>query len=123
MSEIKCLGIVAIVIAVVYLSLKVISWCSKYAQYVKKPFDGRARLLQVAITLQYEAGKVSDLVAGRKSAKLKASKKLAHAMGDIKAQLCELESLLANKASSNGHSRRKWLKVLPYIWIASPRLC
>ncbi|KAG5811440.1 hypothetical protein H9Q74_005140 [Fusarium xylarioides] len=91
------LGIVANVIAVVDLSLKVISWCSKYAQDVKDSSDGRARLLQAAITLHYESEKIRHLLT--KSNKLKASQKLAHAMGSSEVQLRELESLLSDKAN------------------------
>lgn len=93
------LSIVANVIAVVDLSLKVISWCSKYAQDVKDSSDGRARLLQAAITLHYESGKTHDLLSSKRGNKLKASQKLAQAMGSSEVQLRELETLLSDKAS------------------------
>ncbi|KAF5230945.1 hypothetical protein FANTH_13595 [Fusarium anthophilum] len=99
MSGLEGLGIVANVIAVVDLSLKVISWCSKYAQDVKSSSDGRARLLQAAITLHYESGKIHDLLTGKNGSKLKASQKLAHAMGSSEFQLRELESLLSDKTN------------------------
>jgi hypothetical protein len=105
MSGLEGLGIVANVIAVVDLSLKVISWCSKYAQDVKNSSDGRARLLQAAITLHYESGKIHDLLTGKNGSKLKASQKLAHAMGSSEIQLRELESLLSGK---NNCSSLKW---------------
>ncbi|KAF4957239.1 hypothetical protein FGADI_3304 [Fusarium gaditjirri] len=105
MSGLEGLGIVANVIAVVDLSLKVVSWCSKYAQDVKNSSDGRARLLQAAITLHYESGKIHDLLTGRNGSKLKASQKLAHAMGSSEVQLRELESLLSDK---NNCSSLKW---------------
>ncbi|KAI7769794.1 hypothetical protein LZL87_003284 [Fusarium oxysporum] len=105
MSGLEGLGIVANVIAVVELSLKVISWCSKYAQDVKNSNDGRARLLQAAITLHYESGKIHDLLNGKNGSKLKASQKLAHAMGSSEVHLRELESLLSDK---NNCSSLKW---------------
>ncbi|KAF4495055.1 Vegetative incompatibility HET-E-1 [Fusarium agapanthi] len=99
MSGLEGLGIVANVIAVVDLSLKVISWCSKYAQDVKDSSDGRARLLQAAITLHYESEKIRHLLAGKNGSKFKASQKLAHAMGSSEVQLRELESLLSDKTN------------------------
>ncbi|KAF5984025.1 vegetative incompatibility protein het-E-1 [Fusarium bulbicola] len=99
MSGLEGLGIVANVIAVVDLSLKVISWCSKYAQDVKDSSDSRARLLQAAITLHYESEKIRHLLAGKNGSKLKASQKLAHAMGSSEVQLRELESLLSDKTN------------------------
>lgn len=99
MSGLEGLGIVANVIAVVDLSLGVISWCSKYAQDVRNSSDGRARLLQAAITLHYESGKIHDLLTGKNGSKLKASQKLAHAMGSSEFQLRELESLLSDKTN------------------------
>ncbi|RKL50111.1 hypothetical protein BFJ70_g1278 [Fusarium oxysporum] len=99
MSGMEGLSIVANVIAVVDLSLKVISWCSKYAQDVKDSSDGRARLLQAAITLHYESGKTHDLLSSKRGNKLKASQKLAQAMGSSEVQLRELETLLSDKAS------------------------
>uniref|UniRef100_A0A0D2XLW0 NACHT-NTPase and P-loop NTPases N-terminal domain-containing protein n=3 Tax=Fusarium oxysporum TaxID=5507 RepID=A0A0D2XLW0_FUSOF len=99
MSGMEGLSIVANVIAVVDLSLKVISWCSKYAQDVKDSSDGRARLLQAAITLHYESGKAHDLLSSKRGNKLKASQKLAQAMGSSEVQLRELETLLSDKAS------------------------
>ncbi|KAF9760887.1 hypothetical protein IL306_004064 [Fusarium sp. DS 682] len=105
MSGLEGLGIVASVIAVVDLSLKVISWCSKYAQGVKDASDGRARLLQATITLHYESGKIRDLLTDKRGAKLKASQKLLHAMGSSEVQLRELENLLSDKANS---SSLKW---------------
>ncbi|KAF6516335.1 hypothetical protein HZS61_003538 [Fusarium oxysporum f. sp. conglutinans] len=99
MSGMEGLSIVANVIAVVDLSLKVISWCSKYAQDVKDSSDGRARLLQAAITLHYECGKTHDLLSSKRGNKLKASQKLAQAMGSSEVQLRELETLLSDKAS------------------------
>ncbi|RBQ66094.1 hypothetical protein FVER14953_03204 [Fusarium verticillioides] len=99
MSGLEGLGIVANVIAVVDLSLKVISWCSKYAQDVKDSSDGRARLLQAAITLHYESEKIRHLLTGKNGSKLKASQKLAHAMGSSEVQLRELESLLSDKTN------------------------
>lgn len=76
MSGLEGLGIVANVIAVVDLSLKVISWCSKYAKDVKDSSDGRARLLQAAITLHYESEKIRHLLTGKNGSKLKASRSL-----------------------------------------------
>ncbi|KAI1009512.1 hypothetical protein LB504_003127 [Fusarium proliferatum] len=105
MSGLEGLGIVANVLAVVDLSLKVISWCSKYAQDVKNSSDSRARLLQAAITLHYESDKIHGLLTGKNGSKLKASQKLAHAMGSSKLQLRELESLLSDK---NNCSSLKW---------------
>ncbi|GKU07178.1 vegetative incompatibility protein het-e-1 [Fusarium langsethiae] len=98
MSGLEGLGIVANVIAVVDLSLKVISWCSKYAQDVKNSHDGRARLLQAAITLHYESEKVRDLLS-RKGSKLQASQRLYHAIGSSEVQLRELESQLSQKGN------------------------
>ncbi|RGP61042.1 vegetative incompatibility het-e-1 [Fusarium longipes] len=105
MSGLEGLGIVANVIAVVDLSLKIISWCSKYAQDVKSSHDGRARLLQAAITLHYEAEKVSELLSSEGATKLPASQKLAHAMGDSEMQLRDLERQLSPKSS---RSSLKW---------------
>lgn len=99
MSGIEGLSIVANVIAVVDLSLKVISWCSKYAQDVKDSSDDRARLLQAAITLHYESGKIHGLLSGKRSHKLKESQKLAQAMGSSEVQLREIESLLSDKTN------------------------
>nr|RBQ98910.1 hypothetical protein FVER53263_03204 [Fusarium verticillioides] len=99
MSGLEGLGIVANVIAVVDLSLKVISWCSKYAKDVKDSSDGRARLLQAAITLHYESEKIRHPLTGKNGSKLKASQKLAHAMGSSEVQLRELESLLSDKTN------------------------
>jgi hypothetical protein len=104
MSGLEGLGIVANVIAVVDLSLKVISWCSKYAQDVKSSHDGRARLLQAAITLHYESEKVRELLA-KKGTKLQASQRLAHAIGNSQVQLRELESQLSPKGN---RSSLKW---------------
>ncbi|KAF5687077.1 heterokaryon incompatibility protein het-E-1 [Fusarium denticulatum] len=95
------LGIVANVIAVVDLSLKVISWCSRYAQDVKSSNDSRARLLQAIITLHYESGKIHNLLTGKNGSRLEASQKLAQAMGSSKLKLSELESLLSDNARSN----------------------
>ncbi|KAI1052917.1 hypothetical protein LB506_009967 [Fusarium annulatum] len=105
MSGIEGLSIVANVIAVVDLSLKVISWCSKYAQDVKDSSDDRARLLQAAITLHYESGKIHGLLSGKRSHKLKESQKLAQAMGSSEVQLREIESLLSDKTNC---STLKW---------------
>ncbi|PNP80491.1 hypothetical protein FNYG_06090 [Fusarium nygamai] len=99
MSGLEGLGIVANVIAVVDLSLKVISWCSKYAQDIKNSSDRRARLLQSAITLHYESGKIQDLLTSKNGSRLKASQTLAHAMGSSEIQLRELESLLSDKTN------------------------
>ncbi|RGP70149.1 vegetative incompatibility het-e-1 [Fusarium sporotrichioides] len=104
MSGLEGLGIVANVIAVVNLSLKVISWCSKYAQDVKNSHDGRARLLQAAITLHYESEKVRDLLS-RKGSKLQASQRLYHAIGSSEVQLRELERQLSQK---DNRSSLKW---------------
>ncbi|CAF3616111.1 unnamed protein product [Fusarium graminearum] len=98
MSGLEGLGIVANVIAVVDLSLKVISWCSKYAQDVKSSHDGRARLLQAAITLHYESEKIHDLLS-RKGSKLQASQRLDSVIGSSRIQLCELESQLSQKGN------------------------
>ncbi|KAF5724457.1 heterokaryon incompatibility protein het-E-1 [Fusarium mundagurra] len=95
------LGIVANVIAVVDLSLKVISWCSRYAQDVKSSNDSRARLLQAIITLHYESGKVHNLLTGKNGSRLEASQKLAQAMGSSKVKLRELESLLSDNANNS----------------------
>ncbi|KAF5623564.1 heterokaryon incompatibility protein het-E-1 [Fusarium sp. NRRL 25303] len=100
MSGLEGLGIVANVIAVVDLSLKVISWCSKYAQDVKDSSDARARLLQAIITLHYESGKIHNLLTGKNGSRLEASQKLAQAMGSSKVKLRELESLLSDNCSS-----------------------
>ncbi|KAF4340020.1 heterokaryon incompatibility protein het-E-1 [Fusarium beomiforme] len=105
MSGFEGLGIVANVIAVVDLSLKVISWCSKYAQDVKDSHDSCARLLQTAITLHYESEKIHELLADERGAKLKASRKLAQAMGSSEVQLRELERLLSDKAN---YSSLRW---------------
>ncbi|KAL5584445.1 hypothetical protein FOVSG1_013834 [Fusarium oxysporum f. sp. vasinfectum] len=105
MSGLEGLGIVANVIAVVDLSLKVISCCSKYAQDVKNSNDSRARLLQATITLHYESGKIHNLLTGKNGSKLEASQKLAQAMGSSKVQLHELESLLSDNANC---SSLKW---------------
>ncbi|KAF5593171.1 heterokaryon incompatibility protein het-E-1 [Fusarium pseudocircinatum] len=101
MSGLEGLGIVANVIAVVDLSLKVISWCSKYAQDVKNSNDSRARLLQAIITLHYESEKIRHLLTGKNGSKPKASQKLAHAMGSSEVQLRDLESLLSDKTNSS----------------------
>ncbi|KAF4452430.1 hypothetical protein F53441_4710 [Fusarium austroafricanum] len=93
------LGIVANVVAVVDLSLKVISWCSKYAQDVKNSSDDRARLLQAAITLHYESGKVQGLLTNKRGAKLKASRELVHQMGSSEVQLRDLCNLLSDKGN------------------------
>ncbi|WXC44184.1 hypothetical protein QX201_003920 [Fusarium graminearum] len=98
MSGLEGLGIVANVIAVVDLSLKVISWCSKYAQDIKSSHDGRARLLQAAITLHYESEKIHDLLS-RKGSKLQASRRLDSVIGSSRIQLCELESQLSQKGN------------------------
>ncbi|EMT63116.1 Vegetative incompatibility protein HET-E-1 [Fusarium odoratissimum] len=100
MSGLEGPGIVANVIAVVDLSLKVISCCSKYAQDVKNSNDSRARLLQATITL-----KIHNLLTGKNGSKLEASQKLAQAMGSSKVQLHELESLLSDNANC---SSLKW---------------
>ncbi|KAF5672420.1 heterokaryon incompatibility protein het-E-1 [Fusarium circinatum] len=106
MSGLEGLGIVANVIAVVDLSLKVISWCSKYAQDVKNSNDSRARLLQATITLHYESGKIHNLLTGKKNgSRLKASQKLAQVMGSSKVKLRELEDLLSDNANC---SSLKW---------------
>jgi hypothetical protein len=104
MSGLEGLGILANVIAVVDLSLKVISWCSKYAQDVKSSHDGRARLLQATITLHYESDKVRDLLS-RKSSKLQASQRLCNAIGSGEVQLRELESQLSQ---TGNRSSLKW---------------
>ncbi|XEV00997.1 hypothetical protein FSHL1_006284 [Fusarium sambucinum] len=104
MSGLEGLGIVANVIAVAELSLKVIAWCSKYAQDVKNSHDGRARLLQATITLHYESDKVRDLLS-RKGSKLQASQRLYSAIGSSEIQLRELESQLSQKGN---RSSLKW---------------
>ncbi|KAM0365779.1 hypothetical protein ACHAO7_008178 [Fusarium culmorum] len=104
MSGLEGLGIIANVIAVIDLSLKVISWCSKYAQDVKSSHDGRARLLQAAITLHYESEKVRDLLR-RKGSKLQASQRLYSAIGSSEIQLRELESQLSQKGN---RSNLRW---------------
>ncbi|KAK7423041.1 hypothetical protein QQX98_001331 [Neonectria punicea] len=90
------LGVAANVIAVVDLSVKVIAWLSEYAQDVKNSKPERARLLQAATQLNSVSQHVQQLLQSPRGAKLHASRKLAQAMGDGKAQLFWLEGLLSN---------------------------
>ncbi|KAM0492998.1 hypothetical protein ACHAP8_009527 [Fusarium lateritium] len=107
MSGLEGLGIVANVIAVAELSLKVIAWCSKYAQDVKNSHDGRARLLQATITLHYESDKVRELLSSKKGSKLRASQRLySSTIGSSEIQLRELEHQLSRKG--NYRSNLKW---------------
>ncbi|KAL6364621.1 hypothetical protein LRP88_02024 [Fusarium phalaenopsidis] len=91
------LGVAANVIAVVDLSVKVIAWLSEYAQDVKNSKPERARLLQAATQLNSVSQHVQQLLQSPRGAKLHASRKLAQAMGDGKAQLFWLEGLLSNR--------------------------
>ncbi|KAM0425943.1 hypothetical protein ACHAPT_008882 [Fusarium lateritium] len=91
------LGVAANVIAVVDLSVKVIAWLSEYAQDVKNSKPERARLLQAATQLNSVSQHVQQLLQSPRGAKLHASRKLAQAMGDGKAQLSWLEGLLSNR--------------------------
>ncbi|KAG8677613.1 hypothetical protein FPOAC1_003637 [Fusarium poae] len=107
MSGLEGLGIVANVIAVAELSLKVIAWCSKYAQDAKSSHDDRARLLQAAIMLHYESDKVHELLSSKKGSKLRAAQKLySVAIGSSEAQLRELELQLSQKG--NRRTSLRW---------------
>ncbi|UZP36484.1 hypothetical protein NXS19_004300 [Fusarium pseudograminearum] len=100
MSGLEGLGIAASVIAVVDISLKVISSCSKYAQEVKSSKDGRARLLQAVTALYLESDKVRDLLLSTKGSKLRASRQLYSEIGSSEIQLRELEKQLSQSRSS-----------------------
>ncbi|KAF4961378.1 hypothetical protein FSARC_10194 [Fusarium sarcochroum] len=103
MSGLEGLGIVANVIAVVDLSLQVISWCSKYAQDVKNAKSSRVQLLLATHRLHFQSEKLRGLLDDeRKRAKLQASYKLAHAMGDGQFKLKELETLLSSRSRGSG---------------------
>ncbi|KAM5349545.1 hypothetical protein ACJ41O_006050 [Fusarium nematophilum] len=65
----EALGIAANVIAVVDLSVKIISWCSDYAQDVKNSKDERLALLQASTHLNTASGQVHELLNGPRGAR------------------------------------------------------
>ncbi|KAK7415902.1 hypothetical protein QQZ08_012214 [Neonectria magnoliae] len=73
-----------------------IAWLSEYAQDVKNSKPERARLLQAATQLNSVSQHVQQLLQSPRGPKLHASRKLAQAMGDGKAQLFWLEGLPSN---------------------------
>ncbi|KFY93584.1 hypothetical protein V498_04339, partial [Pseudogymnoascus sp. VKM F-4517 (FW-2822)] len=88
------IGLAASIIAVIDLSAKVASQCSKYYANVKNAGDDIERLQQEIERLKATLGQVQSLCDGPNGAKLQSSQNLRNGINDCKKQLAQLESKL-----------------------------
>ena len=85
------IGLAASIIAVIDLSAKVASQCSKYYNKVKNAKDDIERLLQEIERLRLTLGEVQSLCDGPNGAKLQSSQNLRNGIKDCEKQLAQLE--------------------------------
>ena len=90
----EALGLAASLIAVIDLSAKVASQCSKYYANVKNARDDIKRLQEEIERLKATLGQVQSLCDGLNGVKLQSSQNLRDGVKDCKKQLAQLETKL-----------------------------